>query len=110
MYIVYLAIHRLVLSIFGLFRDFAPILMYWENEKKRVIPTVLPDNENRPPSLKNCWTINCESNLPGLTRIRIRRPLKTRSQSQISFFFAIDKFERFDTMTVNNCSKSRGVT
>ena len=33
MYIVYLAIHSLVLSIFGLFRDFAPIPMYGENEK-----------------------------------------------------------------------------
>ena len=29
---VYLAIHSLVLSIFGLFLDFAPILMYGENE------------------------------------------------------------------------------
>ena len=36
---VYLAIHSLVLSIFGLFRDFAPIPMYGENEKNRVIPT-----------------------------------------------------------------------
>ena len=32
---VYLAIHSLVLSIFGLFRDFTLILMYGENEKKR---------------------------------------------------------------------------
>ena len=30
---VYLAIHSLVLSIFGLFQDFAPIPMYGENEK-----------------------------------------------------------------------------
>ena len=39
MYIEYLAIHSLVLSIFGLFRDFAPIPMYGENKKKHVIPT-----------------------------------------------------------------------
>ena len=38
LYIVYLAIHSLVLSIFGLFQDFAPIPMYGENEKS-VIPT-----------------------------------------------------------------------
>ena len=49
MYIIYLAIHSLVLLIIGQFWDFAPIPMYGENEKNRVIPiyigstTVLPD-------------------------------------------------------------------
>ena len=36
---VYLAINSLVLSIFGLFRDFARIPMYGENEKNCGIPT-----------------------------------------------------------------------
>ena len=45
---VYLAIHSLVLSIFGLFRDFAPIQMYGENEKTFHpyigSTTILPDS------------------------------------------------------------------
>ena len=38
-YIVYLALHSLVLLIYGLFQDFAPISMYGENEENCVIPT-----------------------------------------------------------------------
>ena len=44
---LYLAIHSLILSIFGLFRDFAPIPMYGECEKTCHpyigSTTVLPD-------------------------------------------------------------------
>ena len=39
MAVLSLTLHRLVLAVFSLFRDFAPIPMYRENEITRTIPT-----------------------------------------------------------------------
>ena len=39
MFVLYLTLHSLVLAIFSLIRNFAPIPMYGEDETTRTIPT-----------------------------------------------------------------------